>query len=82
MFKISIRQGKGGRWRWFAVQERDEEGNYIGRVMYSSFPRSFDYEQSAWEDAEWACGASVELVIESHAWGQTVKYAGEREFSD
>ena len=52
--RIDIRQGKGGRYRWFAVTDS-------GRIAYSSFPRSFSDEQLAWEDAEWAVGAAIAM---------------------
>ena len=57
MFRIEMRKGKDGRWRWFALRKN-------GRINYSSFPRSFASNQEAWEHAEWACGASVTMVYE------------------
>ena len=56
MLTIQIKQGKGGRWRWFARTER--------RIVYSSFPRSFGTNQEAWEHAEWACGAFVTMRLD------------------
>ena len=54
--KIDIRQGRGGRYRWFAVTDS-------GRIAYSSFPRSFSDEQLAWEHAEWAVSAGVTMAF-------------------
>ena len=56
--KIDIRQGKDGRYRWFAVTDS-------GRIAYSGFPNSFPSKQLAWEDAEWAVGASIMMTYES-----------------
>ena len=56
--QIDIRQGKGGRYRWFATTDS-------GRIAYSSFPHSFSYEQLAWEDAEWAVGAEITMSFRS-----------------
>ena len=73
--RITFREGKGGRIRWFARNEK--------RIVYSSFPNSFQSEQQAWEDAEWACGASVTLVYEDPDPDQRLDlYAGPRDFSD
>ena len=55
MLRIQFRTGKGGRIRWFAANKDS------GRIVYSSFPNSFGTEQEAWENAEWAIGASVTL---------------------
>ena len=54
--RIDIRQGRGGRYRWFAMLDS-------GRIAYSSFPNSFEYEQQAWEDAEAAVGAEVYMAF-------------------
>ena len=54
--RIAIRQGRGGRHRWFAIDDN-------GRIVYSSFPNSFAYEQQAWEDAEWAVGVAVYMTF-------------------
>lgn len=64
MLKVYIKEGKGGRYRWFAVRERDSEGNYMKRIVYSCFPNSFETNQQAWEDAEWAIGVSVTMVYD------------------
>ena len=71
--RIDIRQGRGGRYRWFAVRD--------GRIAYSSFPRSFSDEQLAWEDAEWAVCASITMSFkpEDPDEGFT-NYAGPRTF--
>ena len=66
MLTLQIKQGRGGRHRWFAVNE-------AGTIHYSSFPRSFASDQEAWEHAEWACGASVTMrydLFEQHAEGR------------
>ena len=70
MLTIQIKQGKGGRWRWFASTER--------RIIYSSFPGSFASEQQAWEDAEWACGASVTMRLED----DYEQHARDRDFTN
>ena len=70
MLTIQIKQGKGGRWRWFARTAR--------RIVYSSFPRSFAYEQQAWEHAEWACGAFVTMRLED----DYEQHARRREFTN
>ena len=57
MLTIRIKQGRGGRWRWFAYADRG--------IAYSSFPRSFASDQQAWEHAEWALGASVTMRWEN-----------------
>ena len=79
MLTIRIKQGRGGRWRWFAV-------NSDGRTAYSCFPNSFDYEQSAWEHAEWACGASVTMrygdPLDPDTGMGFENFAGAREFND
>ena len=75
MLQLRIKQGKGGRYRWFARTDK--------RIVYSSFPNSFDSEQQAWEDAEWACGASATLIYEHPDPDQRLElYAGPRDFSD
>ena len=76
MLQIRIAQGKGGRWRWFAATER--------RIAYSSFPNSFASEQQAWEDAEWACGASVTMRYENpnNAYDLFEQHARDRDFTN
>lgn len=65
MLRISIRQGKGGRWRWFAMKDVPQRHPEYGKTAYSSFPQSFASEQQAWEHAEWASGASVTMRWEN-----------------
>ena len=74
MLRVTFEEGEGGRHRWFARQRGLE-----GRIVYSCFPNSFDSEQQAWEDAQWACGASVTLVCEHE---DLELYAAPRDFSD
>ena len=75
MLRITFSEGEGGRVRWFARNKK--------RIVYSCFPNSFPSEQQAWEDAEWACGASVTLVYEHEDPDQRLElYAGPRDFSD
>ena len=57
MLRIEFKLGRDGRHRWFAM--RDD------RTAYSGFPHSFGSEQQAWEHAEWALGASVEMLMDS-----------------
>ena len=49
-------------------------------------PRSFNYEQSAWEHAEWACGASVTMRYgdpnDPDSGMGFENFAGAREFND
>ena len=71
--RIDIRQGKRGRYRWFAMNDK--------RIVYSSFPRSFSDRQSAWKDAEWAVGVSVTMVNEDPEEGFE-QYSGPREFAN
>ena len=73
VLRVTIEEGEGGRQRWFARNEK--------RIVYSCFPNSFGYKQQAWEDAEWACGASVTLVYEHPDPDQRLElYAGPRDF--
>ena len=76
MLKVQIAQGKGGRFRWFARTDR--------RIVYSSFPNSFASEQQAWEDAEWACGASVTMRYENphNPDGLFEQHAQDRDFTN
>ena len=75
VLRVTFEEGDGGRHRWFARNEK--------RIVYSCFPNSFDSEQHAWEDAEWAIGASVTLVYEHPDPDQRLElYAGPRDFSD
>ena len=75
LLRLTFSEGKGGRVRWFARSEK--------RIIYSSFPNSFRSKQQAWEDAQWACGASVKLVYEHPDPDLRFElYAGPRDFSD
>ena len=51
MLRVTFAEGEGGRHRWFVKNAK--------RIVYSCFPNSFSSSQQAWEDAEWALGASV-----------------------
>ena len=57
MLRIKFREGRDGRHRWFAVNDKDV-------TKYSSMPYSFPSEQQAWENAEWALGASVAMLYD------------------
>ena len=95
VLKVTFRTGEGGRTRWFVVNkeasdpevdalletepvEAEQEFN-SGRIVYSCFPNSFSTDQEAWEDVEWAIGASVMLEYEHPTQGFQ-RNTGEREW--
>ena len=75
MLRVQFRKGRDRRYRWFVINSDSK------RLHYSSFPRSFETDQEAWEHAEWAMGASVNLVYENPSSGFTLN-APERTFDN
>ena len=73
MIKVRFRQGKGGKWRWFAYRDN------IGLVQAMS-PVSYENPRWAAKAAEKILGqpCTLDAVDDEHF----ELYAGERDFKD
>lgn len=67
--ELFVRQGKGGRWRWFLEKN--------GKHRALSSVRGYETEQEALDAAIEDLGESVECSTE-----EAYYYAGPRDFSD